>query len=525
MKNRDHSVTGKCLIPFCGHAAISLLCCTSAAAIAGVGVDTTELNEAVTTENIRDHLEAFQDIANRNGGTREASGNGYFESVLYVSRAMTLAGYHVDVQLFPFPFYENLTPPVFEQLSPASIVYELGAEQGFNDASYSGSGDVTGTVEAVDVIIPAAAEANTSNSGCESDDFAGFTAGNIALVQRGACSFAAKAINAELAGAVAVIIFNEGQEGRIDALNATLGGPGVSIPVIGTSYDTGVSLASEQTSVRIKVDSVAEERVSANVIADTPIGNSEQTVVVGAHLDSVSEGPGINDNGSGSAAILEVALQMSELGYLDSVDNGVRNRVRFAWWGAEEAGLLGSDHYVNSLSESELAQIVANLNFDMVASPNYVRFVYDGDGSASENAGPEGSAFIEWLINDYFMEQGLAATPTAFDGRSDYGPFIQYGIPAGGLFTGAEGIKTAEEAGIYGGIAGEAYDPCYHAACDTMDNINYLGLDEMSDAMAYAINVLAVNDLPAPSAKLTRQQRSQGHSAVTLEHRGTRLTR
>ena len=200
--------------------------------------------------------------------------------------------------------------------------------------------------------------------------------------------------------------------------------------------------------------------------------------MVGAHLDSVIDGPGINDNGSGTATILEIAVQMSKLNIKP------RQKVRFAFWGAEESGLLGSTHYVDTLRDDELGKIYANLNFDMLGSPNYVRFVYDGDGSSETgDAGPPGSAQIEAIFNNYFASKGLATEPTAFDGRSDYGPFIAVGIPAGGLFSGAEGIKTAEEAAIFGGTAGEPYDSCYHQACDTTNNLSTKALAELGDAV------------------------------------------
>ncbi len=157
--------------------------------------------------------------------------------------------------------------------------------------------------------------------------------------------------------------------------------------------------------------------------------------MAGAHLDSVADGPGINDNGSGSAALLEIAMQMAEL----SIEP--RNTVRFAWWGAEEAGLVGSQFYVDSLTKREVKNIELYLNFDMIGSPNYGRFVYDGDGDAFGIKGPTGSANIERTFEDYFASQGLASEPTAFDGRSDYDAFITAGIPAGGLFTGAEDAK------------------------------------------------------------------------------------
>ncbi|MDH3376568.1 MAG: M28 family metallopeptidase [Gammaproteobacteria bacterium] len=225
---------------------------------------------------------------------------------------------------------------------------------------------------------------------------------------------------------------------------------------------------------------------TSNVIAETPGGRDDRVVVVGAHLDSVPQGPGIQDNGSGSAAILEIALQMAEL------DIEPRNKVRFAWWGAEESGLVGSQFYVDNLSKREIKNIALNLNFDMIGSPNFVRFVYDGNGSDTPLAGPNGSKNIEQVFLDYFINQGLPTEPTAFDGRSDYGPFIAVGIPAGGLFTGAERIKTEDEVAIYGGTAGEQYDPCYHLACDTFDNISLEALDQMSDAVAHSVLTFAM---------------------------------
>jgi Zn-dependent M28 family amino/carboxypeptidase len=230
-------------------------------------------------------------------------------------------------------------------------------------------------------------------------------------------------------------------------------------------------------------------RTTQNIIADSPKGKKGQTIVVGAHLDSVTAGPGINDNGSGSATILEIAEQLAKLGYTKKL----QRQVRFAFWGAEELGLLGSQYYVDSLTNTQRAKIYANLNFDMLGSPNYVRFVYDGNGSDTPDAGPPGSDAIEKIFLDYYKSKGLATEPTAFDGRSDYGPFIAEGIPAGGLFSGAEGIKTPQEAAVYGGTAGVAYDKCYHQACDTINNLNSKALSELGDGAAHATLVLALS--------------------------------
>ena len=229
------------------------------------------------------------------------------------------------------------------------------------------------------------------------------------------------------------------------------------------------------------MDAISEFRSSFNIIADTAGGRGDWVIVVGGHLDSVPEAPGINDNGSGVATILEIALQMAEL------EVELVNKVRFAFWGAEELGLHGSRFYVDNLSEQELNNIALNLNFDMIGSPNYVRFVYDGDGSDTGVGGPRGSGNIEQTFLDYFADQGLPVEPTAMDGRSDYWPFINVGIPAGGLFTGAEGIKTEEQVEIYGGIAGEPYDAYYHTPADDLNNVNIDVLDQMADAAAHGV--------------------------------------
>lgn len=223
-----------------------------------------------------------------------------------------------------------------------------------------------------------------------------------------------------------------------------------------------------------------------NLIADWPGGATGDTLMIGAHLDSVTAGPGINDNGSGSAANLEVALAVARSGFQPA------RHLRFGWWGAEELGLRGSTYYVNSLSSAQKAAITGYLNFDMVASPNPGYFLYDGDNSdgTGSGPGPAGSAQIEQTLAAYFTSIGVPTRGTDFDGRSDYGPFIAAGIPAGGIFTGAEGRKTSAQVQLWGGTA-SAFDPCYHSSCDTTSNINDTALDRNSDAIAYAVWTLA----------------------------------
>ncbi|WP_264668078.1 M28 family peptidase [Arthrobacter sp. VKM Ac-2550] len=440
------------------------------------GTDTEKLREAVTAESIMDHLEQLQKVAANNNGNRAAGTEGYEASAEYIEDELEDAGYDPERQYFDYEQFVEHTPSELAQVSPTEKTYINGTD--FTTMEYSGAGEVEAAVTAVDVNFtdPAA-----STSGCEAADFEGFTAGHIALIQRGTCTFGVKAQLAADAGASAAIIFNQGNgDDRSGLLNGTLG-EAVKIPTVGATYAVGQALAAEPaTTVRVNVDAEVKQSRTFNILADTA-GRADRTVVAGAHLDSVAEGAGINDNGSGSAAILETAIQMAE-----QDEDGPRNRVRFAFWGAEESGLIGSTHYVSQLSKEEIKQHALNLNFDMVGSPNFVRFVYDGDGDAFGQIGPNGSAHIEHVFNDYFASQGLASAPTAFDGRSDYFAFIENGIPAGGLFTGAEGIKSEEQARDFGGTAGAAYDPCYHSVCDDTSNISMDALEQMSDAIAHA---------------------------------------
>ncbi|GAA3802612.1 M28 family metallopeptidase [Streptomyces phyllanthi] len=207
-----------------------------------------------------------------------------------------------------------------------------------------------------------------------------------------------------------------------------------------------------------------------NLIADWPGGDTNQVIMAGSHLDSVASGAGINDNGSGSAAVLEAALTVARTNYQPT------KHLRFAWWGAEERGLVGSRYYVNNLSSANRARISGYLNFDMIGSPNPGYFVYDDDPA------------IEKTFKDYFAGIGVATEiETEGDGRSDHAPFKSAGVPVGGLFTGASRAKTAAQVTKWGGTAGQAFDRCYHSSCDTTSNINDTALDRNSDALAYAV--------------------------------------
>lgn len=436
-----------------------------------------KLLECVTLEGVRGHQTALQAIADANNGIRVSGSPGFDQSVDYAEGVFRAAGYNVTRQTFQFQTFVALAQPVLEQVAPVAGTI---ANSIF---SYSGSGDVT------------AAVSSPANLGCNAADFAGFPAGNIALISRGACTFAIKATNAAAAGAVGVVIYNN----TAGTINGTLGNDfTLNIGVTAVTQAVGQQLvATPGLILRLRTETFRGIATTYNLFAETRGGDPNNVVMVGAHLDSVNAGPGINDNGSGTAAILETAEQMAKV--------KPRNKVRFALWGAEESGLVGSIYYVNNLSQAERDQIALYLNFDMIGSPNHVFFVYDGDDSDAVGAGPgpAGSAQIEDLFEQYYGERGIPYKGTDFTGRSDYGPFIAAGvdIPSGGLFTGAEGIKTANEAALWGGTAGIAYDPCYHQACDTFANNNDTALDVNSDAVAYAtlqyaMNTIDINGVP-----------------------------
>jgi Zn-dependent M28 family amino/carboxypeptidase len=412
-----------------------------------------------------DHAERLQRIADQNGGTRAAGTPGYDASAEYVADELRGAGYEVDVQRFEFP---TSAATLHAQLRETGVggprEYELAED--FVPMEGTAGGEVEAPLRPVD--------AGSPSSGCEAGDFAGFQDGAVALLRRGTCSFGTKARGAEAAGAAAAVVFNAGEPAG-ELLYGALDGPRVAIPVVGASGAVGQELSARAGSsvVRLSVDS-GSPNTTTNVIAETPGGDPDNTVMLGAHLDSVPQGPGINDNGSGSATVLEIALQLAEL------DAQPRSRVRFAFWGAEEVGLVGSRHYVERLGADEIQDISAYLNFDMTGSPNFVRTIYGGPDE------------IEDTFEGFFDARGIETeTNAALDGRSDHGPFQEAGVPTGGLFSGAGGTKTAEQADAFGGEAGAPFDACYHRSCDDIENLSEGAIDDLSDGAAHAAAVLA----------------------------------
>ncbi|EPE10885.1 aminopeptidase y [Ophiostoma piceae UAMH 11346] len=322
-----------------------------------------------------------------------------------------------------------------------------------------------------------------ANNGCDATDFPASVSGSIALIKRGTCTFGTKSDLAGKAGAVAAVVYNN-EDG---ALSGTLGTPSPDhIATFGLSGAEGRPLAlSLSNGTRIDgsayIDSEVRTIQTTNILAQTVAGDPDNCIMVGGHSDSVAEGPGINDDGSGSITLLEVATQLSRY--------NVSNCVRFGWWAAEEEGLLGSDYYAENLTPEENLKIRAFLDYDMLASPNFVYQVYNSVDS--EN--PAGSEALRNLYIDFYTQHGLNYTLVPFDGRSDYDGFIRAGIPASGIATGAEGVKTEEEALIFGGTAGAWYDPCYHQLCDDTKNVNLTAWEINSKLVAHSVATYAVS--------------------------------
>jgi Zn-dependent M28 family amino/carboxypeptidase len=310
---------------------------------------------------------------------------------------------------------------------------------------------------------------------------------------------------AKKAGAAGVLIYNNVDEGNLNGYSLQrVGAPGDYIPTAGISLGYGkglVAVANGGTPIPVSLSTTSRDITSYNVIVQTIGGDQNNVIHVSGHSDSVTAGPGINDNGSGTISLLEIATQLTNF--------TVKNAVRFSWWTGEEIGLMGADYYVAHLNQTEKDKIRLMLDFDMMASPNYAFQIYDGDGSAFNSTGPPGSAEAEAEFTNYFKNIAkVNHTEIEFDGRSDYGPFLEAGIAAGGIACGAEGLKTQEEFEMFGGAAGLAYDVNYHEDGDNANNLNYDAWIVMARAIAHstATYALSFDSLPPRNTTATQKR-------------------
>ncbi|KAJ4369751.1 hypothetical protein N0V83_005514 [Neocucurbitaria cava] len=466
-------------------------------------VTSEALQADITQENLLAGAQQLEDFAYAyEGRTRIIGSPGHNDTIYWLKDELEALDYY-DVSLQNF-----FTVAMISGQINTFLVNGVNASGGLLE--YSASGNVTAPLVVV------------ANLGCNATDYPAAVSGNIALISRGSCEFGLKSALAGNAGAAAAIIYNNAPGG----FNGTLGAPPrpegdyvASISVsqeVGTGYVESITGGANITAT-IDVLTDIQNTSTYNVLATTKGGDQNNKLALGAHTDSVLAGPGINDDGSGTVGILEVAKALSKY--------EINNAVTFGFWAGEEEGLLGSTYYVANLPANESAQIRGYLNFDMIASPNYVHAIYDGDGSAFNISGPPGSAEIEAFFENYFTSAGQNFTATAFDGRSDYGPFLEVGIPSGGTFTGAEELKTEEEAVAFGGEAGIALDPCYHSACDNVTNLDLGTFELHGKAIAAAVATYSTSWEGFPARNTTVLRRSVVKARKTHQARHHRSRR
>jgi hypothetical protein len=473
--------TGWWIVLLCAAVGVALFALPSATAVTSADCDTqvndtpSKLLPCIRKDDLWKHMQDFQAIADANPSpadghpSRNSGEPGYKASADYVANLMKEWGYDVTIQTYKFDYYAYTGTPSFSQVSPAAHDYTLAEE--WNPGQSLGSATARDLQPAGGIVIPPT-PTPSSASGCTASDFTGFTAGRIALIQRGTCNFGVKVLNAKAAGAAGVIIFNEGNSspaGRIGLLSGSLldasDNPFIpTIPVAFTSFAIGESLYNAyqqavQTGGALPVMSISIPAISKpntddyNVIAESKGGDKNHVLVVDAHLDAIY-GAGMLDNASGSATILDVARMMKNV--------NPANKLRFIWFGGEELGLLGSSYYVNNLSSSERSHIAYDLDADVTATPNYVVGVLDPAGpdlfggtvsTTFPNRVYKASTIARDQAIDYFDHTGLnheLFSPVGTDAFN----FNLVGIPASGLLTGQDCCKSQEEVGLFGGTVG-----------------------------------------------------------------------
>jgi Peptidase family M28/PA domain len=452
----------------------------------------SELIECIQQDELWEHMVNFQAIADANPGpdghaSRNSGEPGYWASVQYVAERMEAAGYTVTIQPYTFNYSAFVGIPTWSEITPTAHDFTIVDE--WNAGSSNGTADNDEIQPAGGIVIPPT-PTSSSTSGCTAADFSSFTAGHIALIQRGGCNFGVKVLNAQAAGATGVVIFNEGNPGRTEVLSGILldasDTPFVpTIPVAFTSFAIGQTLLSEYRAgtppiMTLSVQVITDpNRLDWNVIAESTGGDKNHVLVVDAHLDAIY-GAGMLDNASGSATILEIAEQMKNV--------TPRNKLRFIWFGGEELGLLGSAFYVNNLTKTQRSHIGYDLDADVTATPNYLLGVLD----------PAAPDLFSRTVTETFPNRVYKASKVARDLAVDYldsldlnhqfiSPvgtdafsFNEIGIPASGVLTGQDCCKIQEEVDLFGGYLGnyEGNIPSFDGGCvdlpfrwcDNLDN-------------------------------------------------------
>jgi hypothetical protein len=420
----------------------------------------SSLRDAIDPASILADLDRLAAITEEHGGMRAAGSDGYAAAAEWVADELRDAGYAVALDPVSVPLFSQSDPGVLEIL--AADAPALEGPRDFMAMLLSPSGDVTGPLYALG-FDTGAEPGDRKGIGCDAGAWGDVPAGAIVLVQPGPCRVRTLVEHAQSAGAAALLsadpMWAPGKVRR-----STLESPdGLAIPVAATTRDAGLVLAAAAragAAVRLRISTTTITRQSDNIVAETPGGDAVHVVMLGAHLDTTIDGPGINDNGTGVAVVLEIARQLAAL-----TDGEPTWKVRVVFWTGEELGLWGSGDYASSLGSSDRSSIAAYLNFDMLGSSSGVRYVYDASALRSP-----ASAVLERLFSQAFDADGLAWELADFGGSSDHFHFDRLGVPVGGIGSG---------------------DACYHLACDTIDNLDAVLLGQNARAAAWVAGVLA----------------------------------
>lgn len=387
---------------------------------------------AIGPADVAPHVRALADVAAANGGNRAAGLPGYDRSADYVVEQLQADGWQVTRRPVRFPYYQEHSPSVLGSARPG---------RDFAAVRYSAAGDATGRPRVV------------LSERCTRRGFRAIRRGDVAVLPFADCSLERATAVARREGAAAVL-FDAGSAAY--PLRATTFGSRLALPVLAVRTRVLDRIVDARRRVRVRVDATTTGRVADNVVAELPGGSP--VIMAGGHLDSVPEGPGINDNASGVALLLEVAERLRAAPR--------RATVRLGFWTAEEYGLLGSRRYVADLSRAERRRIRGYLNFDMVGSPRAVPEIYDG----SERLGR-------------ILRRALPRAGTVDqDDASDHTSFARVGIPTSGIYTGA----------LESGPRGRGVrDRCYHRTCDGAGNVDLAVLARMARAAERALRTLA----------------------------------
>ena len=504
----------------------------------GSSSTTPTLLDFVTLPQLLSHAYALQAIADSNGGNRYIHLPGFNATVAYITQTLrNNTNFHVWHQSFTWPGFEVAgTPPLTVQdVDGDTITLTYGTD--YNPYIFSRSLDCGSAAGGCPLAF-------VRYGGCRAADWAAASPGpvlpgTVVVVSRNtSCSLAALNTLAVANAAIGLIIHNNDP---LTGLLALEGDATLATAMLTTTYVYGklmeLAIAGADPAfpptLNVTMRTSYPPSVVTNVCADTVTGDPTSTIVIGSHSDGVITGSGIVDNGSGTCGNLVWAAAVSRLlqtpGFVP-----FPNRLRFCWWGAEEQGLRGSRYHVQQALNATDAGMRAsdyqlNLNFDMIACPNFVFGVLNGSSGADFPATIpasvlNGSSALTSMYAQYFVDRRMPWDGKAFNGRSDYGPFLSAGIPAGGVSAFIDRVKTVEERDRYnrmlgwgmGGVPNVAIDPCYHQRCDTVDNLNHFAFEQIGKANAVVLEQLA-RMRPAELKRLMFPQLQEGEEKPLYE--------